>query len=152
MLLQGPGPCLARCSRFPPCTSLRRSDGLISTDWHFWSFQGTLKEARRVGRGMLTTFSHKPFQPPHFSVCSGMSPNIWDFNVIKSNWTQKNPEEHQKSHKRSFPSHPSPKPRGMGCREHMVVAWGGCLYPHHHPTPSGRPGRVCTMFIMNSFR
>lgn len=123
MLLQGPGPCLARCSRFPPCTSLRRSDGLISTDWHFWSFQGTLKEAWRVGRGMLTTFSHKPFQPPHFSVSSGMSPNIWDFNVIKSNWTQKtlkNIREATNGH--SPPIHP---PSHVGWDAESIWWWRG---------------------------
>lgn len=123
MLLQGPGPCLARCSRFPPCTSLCRSDGLISTDWHFWSFQGTLKEAWRVGRGMLTTFSHKPFQPPHFSVSSGMSPNIWDFNVIKSNWTQKTLKNIRKAtNGHSPPIHP---PSHVGWDAESIWWWRG---------------------------
>lgn len=61
---------------------------------------------------MLTTFSHNPFQPPHFSVSHGTYPNIWDFNEIKSKQTQNPLKNTRKNTNGSYPSSPAPVPHG----------------------------------------
>lgn len=82
---------------------------------------------------MLTTFSHKPFQPPHFSVSSGMSPTIWDFNVIKSNWAQKTLKNTRKvTNVQSSPNHP---PSHMGWDAKSIWWWCGVAVPIPTTTP-----------------
>lgn len=65
---------------------------------------------------MLTTFSHNPFQPPHFSVSHGTCPNIWDFNEIKSKRTQNTLKNTRKNTNGRYPSSPAPVPHGWDGR------------------------------------
>ena len=101
----------------------------------FLEFLGHFRGRAECGkRNMLTTFSHNPFQPPHFSVSHGMCPNIWDFNEIKSKRTQNPLKNTRKTTNGCFPPlQPPCCTAGMGIQGGLVVMWGGC------PGPCSRP-------------
>lgn len=86
---------------------------------------------------MLTTFSHNPFQPPHFSVSHGTCPNIWDFNEIKSKRTQiplKNTTNHTQISV-SFLSSPHTKRLGWISKEVWWWSREAALALAPSPTP-----------------
>lgn len=75
----------------------------------------------------MTTFSHNPFQPPHFSVSHGTCPNIWDFNKIKSKRILTPLKNTRKLTNSRFPPLRLPcRVAGMGVQGGLVVMWGGC--------------------------
>lgn len=83
---------------------------------------------------MLTTFSHNPFQPPHFSVSHGTRPNIWDFNEIKSKRTQNPLKNTRKATNGCFtPLQPPCRMAEMGVQGGLVVTRGGCSGPCSWP-------------------